>query len=88
MTCIPSKCCPRGWVAERTLVWITRHRRTVRGYERLPAHYETYVYRAMIMTRPLARQPAAAVPSQSSWHTLADLRCVSAAETEGRALAQ
>ena len=42
---------------ERTLSWITRHRRTVRDYERLPAHHETYVYWAMIivMTRRLAR---------------------------------
>jgi transposase len=50
---------PRRWVVERTLSWITRHRRTVRDYERLPAHHETYVYWAMIivMTRRLARQP-------------------------------
>jgi hypothetical protein len=41
------------------LAWITRHRRTVRDYERLPAHHETYVYWAMIiiMTRRLARPP-------------------------------
>src|SRR5262249_18016610 len=26
---------PRRWVVERTLAWITRHRRTVRDYERL-----------------------------------------------------
>ena len=51
---------PRRWVVERTLAWITRHRRTVRDYERLPAHHETYIYWAMIivMTRRLARQPA------------------------------
>ena len=44
---------------ERTLAWITRHRRTVRDYERLPAHHETYIYWAMIivMTRRLARTP-------------------------------
>jgi transposase len=50
---------PRRWVVERTLSWITRHRRTVRDYERLPAHHETYVYWAMIivMTRHLARKP-------------------------------
>jgi transposase len=50
---------PRRWVVERTLAWITRHRRTVRDYERLPAHHETYVYWAMInvMTRRLARSP-------------------------------
>jgi transposase len=34
---------PRRWVVERTLAWITRHRRTVRDYERLPAHHETYI---------------------------------------------
>jgi transposase len=52
---------PRRWVVERTLAWITRHRRTVRDYERLPAHHETYVYWAMIvvMTRRLTRQPGA-----------------------------
>jgi transposase len=56
---------PRRWVVERTLSWITRHRRTVRDYERLPAHHETYVYWAMIivMTRRLARQPAIAQPA-------------------------
>ena len=50
---------PRRWIVERTLSWITRHRRTVRDYERLPAHHETYIYWAMIiiMTRRLARQP-------------------------------
>jgi transposase len=55
---------PRRWVVERTLSWITRHRRTVRDYERLPARHETYVYWAMItvMTRRLARQPATAQP--------------------------
>jgi transposase len=53
---------PRRWVVERTLSWITRHRRTVRDYERTAAHHETYVYWAMIivMTRRLARQRSAA----------------------------
>ena len=39
-----------------TLAWITRSRRTVRDYERLPGHHETMVYWAMIivMTRRLA----------------------------------
>ena len=56
---------PRRWVVERTLSWITRHRRTVRDYERLAAHHETYIYWAMIiiMTRRLARQPATAQPA-------------------------
>jgi transposase len=39
---------PRRWVVERTLSWITRHRRTVRDYERTAAHHETYIYWAMI----------------------------------------
>jgi transposase len=58
------KILPRRWVVERTLSWITRHRRTVRDYERLPAHHEAYVYWAMIiiMTRRLARQPTATQP--------------------------
>jgi transposase len=53
------KVLPRRWVVERTLAWITRCRRTVRDYERLPARHETYVYWAMIivMTRRLARPP-------------------------------
>ena len=48
---------PHRWVVERTLAWITRHRRTIRDYERLPDRHETYVYWSMIMvmTRRLAR---------------------------------
>jgi transposase len=34
------KVLPRRWAVERTLSWITRHRRTVRDYERLPARHE------------------------------------------------
>ena len=47
---------PRRWVVERTLAWITRCRRTVRDYERLPAHHQTMVHWAMTitMTRRLA----------------------------------
>jgi transposase len=53
------KVLPRRWVVERTLSWITRHRRTVRDYERLPTRHETYIYWSMIivMTRRLARIP-------------------------------
>ena len=49
---------PRRWVVERTLAWITGHRRTVRDYERLTGHHETIVWWAMIITmsRRLARQ--------------------------------
>jgi hypothetical protein len=56
-------------VVERTLSWITRHRRTVRDDERLAVHRETYVYWAMIivMTRRLARSPATtSVPRQET----------------------
>src|SRR5215831_4431572 len=51
---------PRRWVVERTLAWITRCRRSVRDYERLPAHHETIVYWAMTitLTRRLARGSA------------------------------
>jgi len=56
------KVLPRRWAVERTLAWITRHRRTVRDCERLPAHHETYLYWSMIIagTRRLARKPAPA----------------------------
>ena len=63
------KVLPRRWVVERTLSWITRCRRTVRDYERLPARHETYVHWSMIivMTRRLARQqPSHAPPEFSS----------------------
>jgi putative transposase len=48
---------PRRWVVERTLSWITRCRRTVRDYERLPEHHAAIVQWSMviIMTRRLAR---------------------------------
>jgi putative transposase len=59
---------PRRWVVERILAWITRHRRTVRDYERLPGHHETYLYWSMIMvmTRRLARKAAStSAPAES-----------------------
>jgi transposase len=48
---------PRRWVVERTLAWISKHRRCVRDYETRPDHAEAMVYIAMIMTmsRRLAR---------------------------------
>ncbi|TNC29273.1 IS5 family transposase [Amycolatopsis alkalitolerans] len=39
---------PRRWVVERTLAWITGHRRCVRDYERLPKHHEAMVRWSMI----------------------------------------
>jgi putative transposase len=55
---------PRRWVVERTFAWINRCRRTVRDYERLPAHHAAMVQWAMviIMTRRLARYHAANKP--------------------------
>ena len=49
---------PRRWVVERTFAWISKHRRTVRDYERLPAHHEAIIQWAMIaiMAARLARQ--------------------------------
>ena len=48
---------PRRWVVERTFAWISKYRRTVRDYERLPAHHEAMIQWAMIaiMARRLAR---------------------------------
>ena len=48
---------PRRWVVERTLAWITSHRRCARDYERLPKHHESMVRWAAIrlLSRQLAR---------------------------------
>jgi transposase len=48
---------PLRWVVERTFAWISKHRRTVRDYERLPEHHAAMVTWAMValMTRRLAR---------------------------------
>jgi transposase len=62
------KATARRRVVERTRAWITRHRRTVRDYERLPAQHETYVYWSMVivMTRRLARNAVGtSAPAQS-----------------------
>jgi transposase len=47
---------PRHWVVERTFAWISKHRRTTRDYEHLPASHEAMILWAMIalMTRRLA----------------------------------
>jgi putative transposase len=39
---------PRRWVVERTFAWISKHRRTTRDYERLPASHEAMILWAMI----------------------------------------
>ncbi len=48
---------PRRWVVERTFAWISKHRRTTRDYEHLPASHEAMILWAMIalMTRRLAQ---------------------------------
>jgi putative transposase len=48
---------PRRWVVERTFAWISKHRRTVRDYERLPASHEAMILWAMtaLMARRLTR---------------------------------
>jgi transposase len=48
---------PRRWVVERTFAWISKHRRTVRDYERLPASHEAMLLWAMtdLMTRRLTQ---------------------------------
>jgi transposase len=59
---------PRRWVVERTFAWISKHRRCVRDYERLPEHHEAMVKWAMIalMARRLARQPPAAQQARAA----------------------
>jgi putative transposase len=49
---------PRRWAGvERTFAWISKHRRTVRDYEHLPASHEAMILWAMIalVTRRLAQ---------------------------------
>ncbi len=50
---------PRRWVVERTLSWITAHRRLARDHERTPEHSEAWVKWVMIglMSRRLAPSP-------------------------------
>ena len=48
---------PRRWVVERTFAWISKHRRTIRDYEHLPASHEAMILWVMtaLMTRRLAQ---------------------------------
>ncbi len=56
---------PRRWVVERSLSWLTRARRHVRDYERLPQHSEANLTWAAVtlMTRRLIREPARPKPT-------------------------
>ncbi len=55
---------PRRWAVERTLAWITAHRRLARDYERNPNNSEAMIRWASIntMTRRLARGAPATRP--------------------------
>ncbi|WP_226962400.1 IS5 family transposase [Streptomyces sp. C8S0] len=55
---------PKRWAVERTLSWITAHRRLARDYEQQPAHSETMIRWAMIgiMVRRLTRGRPATRP--------------------------
>ena len=59
---------PRRWVVERTFAWISKNRRCVRDYERLPEHHEAMVKWAMtaLMARRLARQAPAAQAARTA----------------------
>jgi transposase len=59
---------PRRWVVERTFAWISKNRRRVRDYERLPDNHEAMIKWAMIalMTRCLARQATPAQPTRTA----------------------
>jgi putative transposase len=52
---------PKRWVLERTLAWITAHRRLARDYERDPASSATFIHWAMIRT--MARRLARSTPA-------------------------
>ncbi|ETA00136.1 hypothetical protein CcI156_21230 [Frankia sp. CcI156] len=41
---------PKRWVVERTLAWLTAHRRLAHDYERHPATSALFIHWAMIRT--------------------------------------
>jgi transposase len=62
---------PRRWAVERTLAWLTAHRRLARDYERHPAVSEAMIRWAAINTitrrlargRPATRQQRRTIPA-------------------------
>ena len=58
---------PRRWVVERTFAWISKHRRTVRDYEQLPASHEAMILWAMIA---LMNRPATPIADRIIRHSL------------------
>jgi transposase len=62
---------PRRWVVERTLAWLTSHRRLARDYERHPATAEAIIRWAAIatMTRRITRGTPATRPGPRQFTT-------------------
>jgi hypothetical protein len=60
---------PRRWCVERTLAWLTAHRRLARDYERDPATAEAMIRWAAIntMVRRIARGRPAARQQRWRW---------------------
>ncbi len=54
---------PRRWIVERTFAWISRHRRTVRDYERLPDHHRAMVTWAMTTVMTAGWHAATVLPA-------------------------
>ena len=63
---------PRRWAVERTLAWITAHRRLARDYERDPAVSEAMIRWAAIntITRRIARGSPATRPQRRTFTPL------------------
>jgi transposase len=63
---------PRRWAVERTLAWITAHRRLARDYERDPAVSNAMIRWAAIntMTRRLARGGTTTRPQRRVFETI------------------
>jgi len=53
---------PKRWIVERTLAWLSRHRRLSKDYERLPETSETWVYLASTHRLLKRLKPANAAP--------------------------
>lgn len=53
---------PRRWMVERTLAWLSRHRRLSKDYEVLAQTSETFVYPAMMHVMLRRLKPASAAP--------------------------
>ena len=66
---------PRRWAVERTLFWLTAHRRLARDYERDPAVSEAMIRWAAIntMTRRLACGAPQPVSNDAPSHPRVDL---------------